>query len=48
MDKIPIENDGIISLFRKLYLNKANGSDGISGQMILFMRWLILPLFRTI
>ena len=32
---MPIENNDIISLIRKLNPTKANGSDGISGQMLL-------------
>ena len=35
IEQIPIENEDIISLIRKLNPNKANGSDGISGQMLL-------------
>ena len=34
IEQIPIENEDIISLIRKLNLIKANGSDGISGQML--------------
>ena len=32
---MPIENNDIISLIRKLNPTKANGSEGISGRMIL-------------
>ena len=35
IDKIAIENVEIISLIRKINPNKAAGSDGISGQMLL-------------
>ena len=35
IEQIPIENEEIVSLIRKLNPNKANGSDGISGQMLL-------------
>ena len=35
IEQIPIENEDIISLIRKLNPNKANGCDGISGQMLL-------------
>ena len=44
-NRIPIENEEIISLIRKLNPNKANGSDGISGQMLLLCDdMVILPL----
>ena len=33
--QIPTDNEGIVSLIRKLNPNTANGSDGISGQMLL-------------
>ena len=35
IEQIPIENEDIISLIRKLNPSKANGSDGISGQMLI-------------
>ena len=35
IDHITIGNEEIISLIRNLYPNKANGSAGISGQMLL-------------
>ena len=35
IDHITVENDEIISLIRNLDPNKATGSDGISGQMLL-------------
>ena len=35
VEQMPIENDDIITLIRKLNPNEANGSDGISGQMLL-------------
>ena len=42
---IYIENNDIISLIRKLNPTKANGSDGISGQMLLLCDdSVILPL----
>ena len=47
--QIPIENNDILSLIRKLNAKKANGSDGISGH---FMRWYsingYIPIFLTI
>ena len=52
IDHITIENDEIISLIRNLDPNKATGSDGISGQMLLLCDdSVILPLniiFRNI
>ena len=52
IERIPIENNDIISLIRKLNPTKANGSDGISGQMLLLCDdSVILPLriiFRNI
>ena len=44
IDQIPIDNDDIVSLIRKLNPNKANGSDGISGQMLLLCDDPVLPL----
>ena len=45
IELIPIENEDIVSLIRKLNPNKANGSDGISGQMLLLCDdSVILPL----
>ena len=45
IDHITIENDEIISLIRKINPNKATGSDGISGQMLLLCdESIILPL----
>ena len=45
IEQIPIENVDIVSLIRKLNLNKANGSDGISGQMLLLCDdSIVLPL----
>ena len=45
IERIPIENNDIISLIRKLNPTKANGSDGISGQMLLLCDdFVILPL----
>ena len=45
IEQIPIENEDIISLIRKLNPNNANGSDGISGQMLLLCdEMVILPL----
>ena len=35
IDHITIENDDMISLIRQINPNKATGSDGISGQMLL-------------
>ena len=52
IEQIPIENEDIISLIRKLNPNKANGSDGISGQMLILCdETVTLPLkiiFRNI
>ena len=52
IDHIAIEYDEIISLLRKINPNKATGSDGISGQMLLLCdESVILPLqiiFRNI
>ena len=43
--QIPIEIEDIVSLIRKLNPNKANGSDGISGQMLLLCDdSVVLPL----
>ena len=45
IDHITIENDEIISLIRKINPDKATGSDGISGQMLLLCdESIILPL----
>ena len=45
IDHITIQNDEIISLIRKINPNKASGSDGISGQMLLLCDdSVILPL----
>ena len=45
IDQIPIDNDNIVSLIRKLNPNKANGSDGISGRMLLLCNdSVVLPL----
>ena len=45
IEQIPIENEDIISPIRKLNPNKANGSDGISGQMLLLCDdSVVLPL----
>ena len=45
IDHVTIENDEIISLIRKINPNKATGSDGISGQMLLLCDVsVILPL----
>ena len=38
-----MENDEIISLIRKINPNKATGSDGISGQMLLSDESVIIP-----
>ena len=34
-DQIPIDNEDIVLLIRKLNPNKSNGPDGISGQILL-------------
>ena len=45
MDHITIQSDEIISLIRNLNPNKATGSDGISGQMLLLCdNSVVLPL----
>ena len=45
IDHITIENDDIISLIRQINPNKAAGSDGISGRMLLLCNEsVILPL----
>ena len=45
IEQISIENEDIISLIRKLNPNKDNGSDGISGQMLLLCDdSVVLPL----
>ena len=44
-DHVPIQYDEIISLIRNLNPNKATGSDGISGQMLLLCdNSVVLPL----
>ena len=52
IDHITIENDDIISLIRQINPNKATGSDGISGRMLILCdESVILPLqiiFRNI
>ena len=45
IEQIVIDNENIVSLIRKLNPNKANGSDGISGQMLLLCDdSVVLPL----
>ena len=45
LDNITIKDNDIISLIRKINPNKATGSDGISGQMLLLCdESVILPL----
>ena len=45
IDHVPIQYDEIISLIRNLNPNKATGSDGISGQMLLLCdNSVVLPL----
>ena len=45
IEQIPIEKEDIISLIRKINPNKANGSDGMSGQMLLLCNdSVVLPL----
>ena len=45
IDQIPIDNEDIVSLIRKLNPNKADGSDGISGQILLLCDdSVVLPL----
>ena len=46
IDNVTIGNDEIISLIRKINPNKATGSDGISGQILLLCdKSLILEIF---
>ena len=48
IEQIPIEKEHIVSFIRKLNPNKANGSDGISGQMLLLCDdSVVLPLRIT-
>ena len=45
IDHIPIQSDEILALIRNLNPNKASGSDGISGQILLLCdNLLVLPL----
>ena len=45
VDQLPIDSEDIVSLICKLNPNKANGSAGISGQMLLFCDdSVVLPL----
>ena len=45
IDHIPIQSDEILALIRNLNPNKASGSDGISGQMLLLCdNSVVLPL----
>ena len=45
IDYISMQNEEIVSLIRNLNPNKASGSDGISGQMLLLCdNSLVLPL----
>ena len=45
INHVTIGNDDIVSLIRKIYPDKATGSDGISGQMLLLCdESVILPL----
>ena len=45
IDHIPIQSDEILALIRNLNPNKASGSDGISGQMLLLCdNLVVLPL----
>ena len=49
IDHITIKNEEIISLIRNLNPNKANGPDGISGQMLLLCDdSVVLPLYIII
>ena len=48
IEQIPIENEDIISLIRKLNPNKANGPDGISGQMLLLCDISVISPLRII
>ena len=48
IEQIPIENEHIVSLIRKLNPNKANGSDGISGHMLLLCDDLVVLPLRII
>ena len=45
INNVPIRNDDILKLTRKLNPKKATGSDGISGQMLLLCNdSVVLPL----
>ena len=46
IDHITIENDDIISLIRQINPNKATGSDGISGRMLLLCDESVIYLFK--
>ena len=46
IDHVSIENVEIISLIRKINPNKATGSDGISGQMLLICDESVILLFK--
>ena len=48
IEQIHTENEDIISLIRKLNPNKASGSDGISGQMLLLCDDLVILPLRII
>ena len=48
IEQIHIENEDVISLIRKLNPNKANGSDGISAQMLLLCDDSVILPFRII
>ena len=48
IDHITIENDEIVLLIRQIYPDKAAGSDGISGQMLLLCDDTVILAMRII
>ena len=48
IDRITTENEEIISLIRKINSGKATGSDGISGQILLFCDDSVIPPLKII
>ena len=48
VDNVTVENKEIISLVRNINPNKAMGSDGISGQMLLLCDLPLQLIFRNI
>ena len=48
IENISVENCDVISLIRNINPNKASGSDGISGQMLLICDETVVLIFRNI